>query len=954
MVKAKDSTYEESAETPDVSASNIWHGFTQDTTFHGVRFVTMHQAGLFRRLAWAVVILVASVYLVYQIQERVRFYSKEPILVSVDIVFNDTLKFPVIAICNQNQFKFSAAVKDKSNSYLEQFFNKELTPHVSVQKSDPNATTPITPKPPVGLCTKSKANYEAFLNKTWEYLLSHLGHLPQDMIARCRFGNENCSWENFDPIMTDHGLCYKFKGLKSPTTGVYKLPDTKTAGSKAGLNLLLNTESYEYSPGPHASAGFKVVVYEPGDLPVFGSQGEGIAPGTYTFVGLSYDETLRINSKTTNCTHGTKLKYFDSYSQLACLEDCEARKFVERCGCRKSSRWKDDGTPLCTVADSLSCNGIESTTTNITNTGCVVCDAPCESGNFPTSFSFLKTSKNDITKLDGNFLEKMMKANQEARDLRSNTDTNLYQKYLGPMKTFKETAVNARKVYGEIFSADVNKHRENFTKMADRCKHSLNKTARYFGVMGQIYDEFFYSPASLRFPDVTLGAKTLAMNVEEALKIITSQKRSPTTDEGDFVRMVKFELKNMNSTLRDSVSTLKDIQERYTSASPVMPYLTPADIVADLPTYDGFFFKKPIVDSAENVLNKGRCNEYYNLAEANQAHVKTLLDTLNSHDSTKPVDWATFTAKRDSFITDTLKLANKRVEVMKKFLQGAMEYVDWKNQTMLQHEAASKAMTDGMINDLDFRFSDFKINAKYEAWVDNLKDKGLLDMSKIAKDGKAADQGIRSERFQYTIYKLREYLTEANARFARLKEIFDVWENYVYLASHLANNEITWVPGAVPNTRRKNGEKMTEVALDINACWYMISTKVQKVYWRQYFDQVKGDLERVVEVIAPEFEDLKASLDEYSGELEPTGTFYKNNFAEVDMYFQEMSYRKVEQQLAYDIVALLSDIGGSMGLLVGGSCLTVIELIDTVVIVCQLCLTKAKRIGTKGQTKNIQ
>jgi hypothetical protein len=32
----------------------------------------------------------------------------------------------------------------------------------------------------------------------------------------------------------------------------------------------------------------------------------------------------------------------------------------------------------------------------------------------------------------------------------------------------------------------------------------------------------------------------------------------------------------------------------------------------------------------------------------------------------------------------------------------------------------------------------------------------------------------------------------------------------------------------------------------------------------------------------------------------------RNNFAVVDIFFQEMSYQTVEQYLAYDIVALLS------------------------------------------------
>ena len=54
-------------------------------------------------------------------------------------------------------------------------------------------------------------------------------------------------------------------------------------------------------------------------------------------------QVRRITSKTTSCTNGVKLKYFDQYSELACREDCQARQYVAKCRCRKTSRWKDDG-----------------------------------------------------------------------------------------------------------------------------------------------------------------------------------------------------------------------------------------------------------------------------------------------------------------------------------------------------------------------------------------------------------------------------------------------------------------------------------------------------------------------------------------------------------------------------------------------------------------------------------
>ncbi|XP_070552311.1 acid-sensing ion channel 2-like [Ptychodera flava] len=57
-------------------------------------------------------------------------------------------------------------------------------------------------------------------------------------------------------------------------------------------------------------------------------------------------------------------------------------------------------------------------------------------------------------------------------------------------------------------------------------------------------------------------------------------------------------------------------------------------------------------------------------------------------------------------------------------------------------------------------------------------------------------------------------------------------------------------------------------------------------------------------------------------------SYLSDNIAKVDIFFQELSINEVEQQKAYDIFGLLCDIGGALGLWLGGSVLTVMEIID--------------------------
>ncbi|XP_072040066.1 acid-sensing ion channel 1C-like isoform X2 [Amphiura filiformis] len=60
--------------------------------------------------------------------------------------------------------------------------------------------------------------------------------------------------------------------------------------------------------------------------------------------------------------------------------------------------------------------------------------------------------------------------------------------------------------------------------------------------------------------------------------------------------------------------------------------------------------------------------------------------------------------------------------------------------------------------------------------------------------------------------------------------------------------------------------------------------------------------------------------------------FLRRNFMDVVIYFEELNYEEIEQVAAYDWTALLSDIGGYMGLLIGASVLTLAEFVDFAIV----------------------
>ena len=53
---------------------------------------------------------------------------------------------------------------------------------------------------------------------------------------------------------------------------------------------------------------------------------------------------------------------------------------------------------------------------------------------------------------------------------------------------------------------------------------------------------------------------------------------------------------------------------------------------------------------------------------------------------------------------------------------------------------------------------------------------------------------------------------------------------------------------------------------------------------------------------------------------------------QVDIFYQELSYEEIQQNIAFEFLSLLGEIGGFLGLLLGASVLTVCELIDFIAL----------------------
>ncbi|KAM9306068.1 LOW QUALITY PROTEIN: acid-sensing ion channel 1C-like [Gastrophryne carolinensis] len=72
----------------------------------------------------------------------------------------------------------------------------------------------------------------------------------------------------------------------------------------------------------------------------------------------------------------------------------------------------------------------------------------------------------------------------------------------------------------------------------------------------------------------------------------------------------------------------------------------------------------------------------------------------------------------------------------------------------------------------------------------------------------------------------------------------------------------------------------------------------------------------------------KASAKYLAKKYNKTEQYIAENVLVLDIFFEALNYETIEQQKAYDVASLLGDIGGQMGLFIGASILTILEIFD--------------------------
>ncbi|KAI6240504.1 hypothetical protein M3Y99_00444800 [Aphelenchoides fujianensis] len=375
----------------------------EETDIEGVRHLkdTRHST----RYIWATVILVFALLAAYQIYTQVQLYVTTPISTNIEADYPSEIAFPVVAICNNNQYRLT---------YLTGARLLNRRPRGRHGHAEDERLHASNESDVFNRALSSARDMDAM------NFLRNAGHWKKKMILGCTWPNgTRCSHRDFKEVWTLTGLCWAIntdpmrplKGLRSGF--VYCCP-------RHGLKLLLNIERYERiescTPRFRTTSlpGLKVLLYNQTDVALSSQEGVNLPPG------YSWDIPFRMQSRQKfaggTCEQETEEQKAISISQFdhpQNVRTCVLRRFlshVERtcnCSMRKAyDRKPNEKFPVCNVHEFYACVAPLQQWGNNGGFSTYGCNNPCEQIDY--------IAWQDMNELPNNIFPKIME----------NTDTH--------------------------------------------------------------------------------------------------------------------------------------------------------------------------------------------------------------------------------------------------------------------------------------------------------------------------------------------------------------------------------------------------------------------------------------------------------------------------------------------------------------------------------------------------
>ncbi|XP_070560652.1 acid-sensing ion channel 1C-like isoform X1 [Ptychodera flava] len=327
-------------------------GFADDCGISGMKFLAGKSVVPLRRIVWLLVLLAGLGLLSYQIWDRVSYFVDYPLNVNVKLNYVEELTFPAIAICNFNMFTLTYTNEVNLTGILYEMY---------------------------GTFNPNFDNYDIEIT-TSEQFYRDAAQQPSSMFYTATWQWRPMELDAVQSILTDFGACYAFN-TGNDKYGVRKV---RSKGTSHGLSVNLDVNQWDYNVGPRVGAGFQLMLYEQGDVPLISDLGFAVAPGEDVRVGIEVTKVVNLPPPHGICGEKS-LKYYNRYSVNACQMECKTDHVVEHCGCK--AFFMPGNANVCDVKQYYNC--LQYAEFSFTNKTCD-CPVPCTQVIYKPSLSHAK------------------------------------------------------------------------------------------------------------------------------------------------------------------------------------------------------------------------------------------------------------------------------------------------------------------------------------------------------------------------------------------------------------------------------------------------------------------------------------------------------------------------------------------------------------------------------------
>uniref|UniRef100_A0A915ES58 Uncharacterized protein n=1 Tax=Ditylenchus dipsaci TaxID=166011 RepID=A0A915ES58_9BILA len=347
------------------------------------------------RYTWFLLITLFVCMCFYQIATQAMMYWFTPIATNIAAIYPSSIAFPVVAICNNNQYRLTYLTGSQIQN------RRPKTRTFQMPNIDDNSTNV----------------FDQALMNTWDMdalkFLRNSAHWKARMILKCNWPNgTRCRTSDFKPVWTLTGLCWAINS--DPENPVH----VTGAGPGNALKLLLNIERYERiescTPKFRTTSlpGLKILIYNQSDVPASSLEGVNVPPGftmdipfrMQHFSGQDcVDEMLNID--------GSYLSFEDPQNVRTCLIRSYLSEIETKCNCSMRQAYNPNSTEelsFCNVQEYFHCAqevlkwGYDGGFSNFK------CQAPCDEIDY--------TAWQDMNELPSNIFPRIIDSNDDDDD----------------------------------------------------------------------------------------------------------------------------------------------------------------------------------------------------------------------------------------------------------------------------------------------------------------------------------------------------------------------------------------------------------------------------------------------------------------------------------------------------------------------------------------------------------